>query len=103
MAGEQVGAQSERLDQILKRLDHEYIEMQPGDVLFIHCNLLHRSDRNESSDTRWSLISAYNLAANIPYRDVRESSYTPMVKVSDDMILEPRFGGKADQADFLDK
>jgi ectoine hydroxylase-related dioxygenase (phytanoyl-CoA dioxygenase family) len=100
-AGEQVGAQTERLTEILKRLDKEYIEMEPGDAVFIHCNLLHRSDRNESDESRWSLISAYNLSTNIPYKDVRESSYTPIVKVPDEMILESRVGGKREEADFL--
>jgi len=100
-SGEQIGAQSERLNEVLKRLDREYIEMQPGDSLFIHCNLLHRSDRNESEATRWSMISAYNLASNVPYKDVRPSSFTPIVKLPDAMIVESPARGKTEQADFL--
>ena len=101
LAGEQVGAQSERLDEVLKRLDKVYVEMQPGDSVFLHCNLLHRSDRNESDETRWSLISAYNLTSNVPYKDVRQSSFTPIIKVPDDAILKWQSRGKTEDADFL--
>lgn len=99
-AGEQVGADEERVREALKRLELKYVEMQPGDVLFFHCNLLHRSDRNDSKESRWSLITAYNLASNRPYRDVQATSFMPIAKAPDDAILKAGAGGKTEDADF---
>src|ERR1700680_188410 len=38
LTGEQAGADRERVDELLKRLPLEYVEMDPGDALFFHCN-----------------------------------------------------------------
>lgn len=46
-----------------------YCELKAGDVLFFHPNVLHRSEANLSDTARWSVISAYNLAHNIPFRE----------------------------------
>lgn len=48
------------------------VEMEPGDGLVFHCNLLHRSDANTSDDPRWGYIASYNATGNAPFRDVRE-------------------------------
>lgn len=102
-AGEQIGADEERVHEALKSLELIYVEMRPGDALFFHCNLVHRSDRNDSETSRWSLISAYNLASNKPYKQVHESASTPIVKVPDAAILNSESKGKAEAADFLVK
>jgi len=39
--GDQAGADGARVEEILKRLDLVYVEMEPGDTLFFHANLLH--------------------------------------------------------------
>lgn len=84
--GDQSGADQEHVDAALARLPLEYIEAEPGDALFFHCNLLHRSDQNLSPHSRWSLICCYNAARNDPYKDSRHPRYTPLVKVDDAAI-----------------
>lgn len=100
LTGEQVGADQERVDEALRRMELVYVEMAPGDALFFHSNLLHRSDRNNSSKPRWSLISAYNLITNIPFTGNNTSSYTPINIVPDRAILEYNAGSISEEADF---
>ena len=40
-SGEQAGADPERVKYAKDMFPLEYLEMEPGDVLFFHCNLLH--------------------------------------------------------------
>ena len=86
--GEQTGADMERVDEALKRMDLEYIEAEPGDALFFHSNLLHRSDQNRSENPRWSLICCYNAARNDPYKESRHPRYEPLAKVNDTAIKD---------------
>ena len=46
--GDQTGADMEIVNAALERMELVYIEAEPGDALFFHCNLLHRSDQNRS-------------------------------------------------------
>ena len=41
LSGEQAGAEPDILDAAISQFPLEYVEMEPGDVLFFHCNLLH--------------------------------------------------------------
>ena len=50
LTGEQAGADMERVREVLKRQELVHVEMEPGDVLFFHCNTLHRSDQNKSEN-----------------------------------------------------
>jgi ectoine hydroxylase len=88
LKGEQAGADTERVAEILKRLPLVYVEMEPGDALFFHCNLLHRSDQNRSENPRWSMICCYNARNNDPYKESRHPRYTPLHKVPDSAIKE---------------
>jgi ectoine hydroxylase len=81
--GEQTGADLERVREILKRMELVYVEMEPGDTLFFHANLLHRSDQNRSEHPRWSMICCYNAASNDPYKESHHPRYTPLRKVPD--------------------
>ena len=95
LTGDQAGADMERVGQVLKRLDLVYVEMDPGDTLFFHCNLLHRSDQNHSERPRWSMICCYNAARNDPYKESHHPRYTPLAKVPNATIKETglrRFG-----------
>ncbi|MGE5645192.1 MAG: phytanoyl-CoA dioxygenase family protein [Acidobacteriota bacterium] len=95
LTGDQAGADLERVNEALKRLPLVYVEMDPGDALFFHCNLLHRSDQNHSEHPRWSMICCYNAARNDPYKESHHPRYTPLVKVPDAAIREAglkRFG-----------
>jgi ectoine hydroxylase-related dioxygenase (phytanoyl-CoA dioxygenase family) len=88
LTGEQAGADKARVSEILKRLPLVYVEMEPGDALFFHCNLLHRSDQNRSEKPRWSMICCYNAARNDPYKESHHPRYTPLAKVPDSAIKE---------------
>jgi ectoine hydroxylase len=65
-SGTQTGAELERVEAAVDQMELVYCELEPGSVLFFHCNLLHRSDPNESEDPRWSLICCYSAAHNRP-------------------------------------
>jgi ectoine hydroxylase len=105
LTGDQAGADRERVDAILTRLPLVHVEMAPGDVVFFHANMLHRSDRNESANPRWSMICCYNAARNDPYKDAHHPRYTPLAKVEDSAILaagERRFADSATDVAWLD-
>ena len=101
--GEQVGADQERVNAAMKEMELVYAEMNPGDSLFFHSNLLHRSDSNRSESARWSLISAYNLISNKPFKGNNTSSYTPIEKVADSSILQANLKGISDTVNFNHK
>ena len=46
--GDQAGADMERVRQVQKWCPLLHVEIDPGDALFFHCNVLHRSDHNNS-------------------------------------------------------
>ena len=69
---DQTVVDAEYLDAAVARFELSYVEMEPGDALVFHCNLLHRSDANRSDGPRWGYIVSYNTAANRPFRDVRD-------------------------------
>jgi ectoine hydroxylase len=98
--GDQVGADLRRVKEAEKQLDLVYCEMEPGDVLFFHCNTLHRSDQNLSADRRWTLICCYNAARNNPYLEHHHPRYTPLSKVADSEIKAA--GLKFSSADRVD-
>jgi ectoine hydroxylase len=85
--GDQTGADPERVTAVMERLELVYVEMNPGDGLFFHPNLLHRSDQNRSPDDRWALVCCYNARSNSPYKDGRHPRYTPLERVGDESIL----------------
>jgi ectoine hydroxylase len=104
LTGDQAGADMERVNVALQRMELIYCEMNPGDTLFFDANLLHRSDQNRSDNPRWSLICCYNAARNDPYKDSHHPRYTPLHKVNDKRILETgmkRFGNKEQYIGWL--
>lgn len=90
MTGDQKGADMEKVNRALERMELNYVELAPGDTLFFHCNLLHRSDKNSSPAPRWSLISTFNLAENKPYKEQNPSCYTAFEPVPDDTIMKEK-------------
>lgn len=87
-SGEQAGADMEAVNAALDRLPHRYVELEPGDALFFHSNLLHRSDQNRSEHPRWALVSCFNAKSNNPYKESHHPSYTPLKKVKDEDVLK---------------
>lgn len=102
-SGEQVGANQERVDEALKNLELVFVEMEAGDTLFFHSNTIHRSDANLSDSPRWSLISAYNLITNKPYKGNYPSATEAINTVSDSVLMETGGVGIKEDANFLVK
>ena len=102
-AGEQQGADMPFVEETLKICEKIYVELKAGDALFFHPNLLHMSEANLSDKPRWSLISAYNLSYNKPFREKNTSCITPVNMVPDNAIMESAPTGLSAQSDFLNK
>lgn len=102
-AGEQVGASQHYVDLALKTMELIYVEIMPGDALFFHSNLLHRSEANLSDSPRWSLISVYNRSENIPYNEPSQSSTLPLQAVPDEALMKWETENIGDTAHFLEK
>lgn len=101
--GEQIGADMTRVNAAVQTMELVYVELEPGDTLFFHGNLLHKSDANTSDNSRFSLISAYNLASNKSFMNEPEASHTPIQKVPKEAILAVGTKGVQSTADFLSK
>ncbi|SEJ64917.1 Phytanoyl-CoA dioxygenase (PhyH) [Dyadobacter sp. SG02] len=105
-SGEQVGASQRYVDLALRTMEHVFVELNAGDALFFHSNILHRSEANLSDHARWSLISCYNRSTNIGYNESSSSasSITPIDIVPDEALLTWDTAGLAEsEADFLSK
>ena len=87
VTGDQAGADPERVAIARERLEHVYCEMAPGDALFFHANLMHRSDQNNSDAPRWSMVCCYNARHNNPYKEIRHPCYTPLKIVDDSEVM----------------
>lgn len=101
-SGEQVGADRVMVDNALKTMELIYCEIEPGDALFFHSNLLHRSEANLSNDPRWSIISCYSTQSNLAYNETSTSWKTPVDTVPDDAIMSWE-AESLSGADFLKK
>lgn len=56
------------------------ISLDPGDVLFFHCEALHAAGRNTSDAIKWSLVSTYHGLSNLPIPGTR-SSQAPSISL----------------------
>lgn len=103
--GGQMGADMERVELVMKTqaLPLVEVKMEPGDALFFHSNVLHRSEQNNSDRRRWAFLISYNRASNNPVMKHHHPQYTKLDLVPDSAILEHKsmpneFQGK----DFMD-
>ena len=98
--GEQVGADPKRVEEMLRTMPLEYVEMEPGDGLFFHANVMHRSDQNRSPNRRWTVLFCYNAARNNPFIEHHHPFYTPLDKVDDTAIKQAgvKFSGAGQEA-----
>ena len=99
--GTQTGASQRYVDLALKTMELVYVELKPGDGLFFHSNLLHRSAANLSDKSRWSLISVYNRQSNVPYNEKSTACLVPLESVPDDSLLRTDAMGLTQNVDFL--
>lgn len=101
-AGEQVGADMVMVENALRTMELVYCEIEPGDALFFHSNLLHRSEANLSDHPRWSIISCYSSQSNLAYNEPSTSWNIRVETVPDNAILEWD-AETLSNADFLKK
>ena len=101
-AGEQVGADMVMVNNALKTMELVYVELEPGDALFFHSNILHRSEANLSDHPRWSVISCYCSQSNLAYNETSTSWKEPVQVVPDEAILQWK-AASLSEADFLKK
>ena len=86
--GQQVGADLTRVSEAEKHLETVPVLMDPGDALFFHSNLLHRSDQNNSPDRRWTLICCYNRSNNRSFDETEDAKFCKLDKVPNQAIRE---------------
>lgn len=100
--GGQQGADIERVEHIKKRYPHMYINLQPGDAILFHCNLLHSSGPNDSAQRRWAFNCSFNKKSNNPVKKHHHPFYTKLEKVPNTAVKDcdnfTDFSGK----EFLD-
>ena len=100
VAGSQIGADRERVDAAIARCELVHCEMAPGDALFFHSNLLHRSDANRSEKPRWSVICCYAAKANSALRRDPRLNYKPLVRIEDAAFAAAPPRGVSGDIDF---
>ncbi len=93
----QTGADVERVDHAMERLELVHCEMEPGDALFFHANTLHASAANTTDKPRRLLICCYNKASNNPYKAHHHPQYTPLEKLPDEAVRKAGLA-QADEA-----
>ncbi len=101
-AGEQVGADMVMVNNALQTMELVYSELDAGDALFFHPNLLHRSEANLSENPRWSIISCYSAQSNIAYNETSVSWKQEVDMVPDNALMEWE-ATSLSHADFLKK
>lgn len=79
------GVDEERLKVILERMPEHHIELEPGDAVVFHCNILHGSDANLSDQPRLALLGCYNTRHNDPF--IRTHEHPNFVKQS--LVYDP--------------
>jgi ectoine hydroxylase-related dioxygenase (phytanoyl-CoA dioxygenase family) len=103
----QAKADPKRIAWIERHHETVVCELQPGDGLFFHSNLLHSSGPNTSDRRRWLLIYCYNAATNEPIIETHNPMYSPITK-ADDLAIDIealRFadGSEGFQSDYVKK
>jgi ectoine hydroxylase-related dioxygenase (phytanoyl-CoA dioxygenase family) len=101
-AGEQVGADMTMVNNALQTMELVYVEIEAGDALFFHSNLLHRSEANLSDKPRWSIISCYSAQSNLAYNEKSTSWKEAIYIVPDEAIMNWEHESLGN-ADFLKK
>lgn len=84
--GEQFGADPKRVKYYQEIFELVQVEMEPGDAIFFHCNVLHTAPQNNSDSRRWVFIASYNQADNSPRFNSPHPMYTPINRVDNDAI-----------------
>jgi len=84
--GDQAGADLRRVEELMKVCPLLHVELDPGDALFFHSNVLHTSAQNNSANRRYAYLVAYNRADNNPVYKHHHPQYTPLSKLPNSAI-----------------
>ncbi|RLS54628.1 MAG: phytanoyl-CoA dioxygenase family protein [Planctomycetota bacterium] len=57
----------------------QYVALEPGDVLFFHCLTFHAADRNQTQETKTSVVFTFRPEDNPPRPDSRSSESPEML------------------------
>jgi ectoine hydroxylase-related dioxygenase (phytanoyl-CoA dioxygenase family) len=85
--GDQTGTDTSRIDSVVPLFERIQCEMNAGDVLYFHCNLLHTSEANLSDHPRRAFIICYNALANPQFGERQTAGDLPCPISADDAIL----------------
>lgn len=101
----QVVADPERMKHIVERLPIVPAELEPGDAVFFHANVLHRSAQNRSPHRRWTFLCCYNRADNDTVIRDHDRFYVPLQKVPDSAVKAAglKFAAGRDDEHFTSK
>ncbi|XP_072032982.1 L-proline trans-4-hydroxylase-like [Amphiura filiformis] len=86
--GDQFGADPKRVKYYQEKMEHINVEMEPGDAVFFHSNVLHTAPQNNSDSKRWVFIVGYNRADNSPAFNSPHPTYNPINMVDNSAIKE---------------
>jgi ectoine hydroxylase-related dioxygenase (phytanoyl-CoA dioxygenase family) len=98
------GADPKRLAFIQKALPEIAIELDVGDAVIFHANVLHASDDNRSTSSRMALLGCYNTKHNDPVWAAHgHPNYHPQTKIydpitADDLTRLPAFKQEEEEA-----
>ena len=56
-----------------------FATLEPGDVVFFHCRLLHAASRNHTDKTKYSVVFTFRAANNLPIPNSRSASLPELV------------------------
>lgn len=98
----QTGIDTERLKHLMYKYERIHVEMEAGDALFFHSNLVHMADHNKSPLRRWTLLYSYNLRENNPVYQHHHPQYSYLHKVPDSAIKTCENYSDMSGKEFLD-
>lgn len=86
--GNTVITEPERVQLALEQMETVHCEMEPGDAIFFHSNILHGSPQNLSDRSRAMMFCTYNAISNAPFikEGQEHHQYTPLAKVPNSAI-----------------
>ncbi|XP_052790490.1 L-proline trans-4-hydroxylase-like isoform X1 [Mya arenaria] len=100
--GGQQGADKERVEHLKKIYPHYYVNLQPGDCILFHCNLLHSSGPNDSAQRRWAFNCSYNKRSNNPVKKHHHPFYHKLDKVGNNALRECENYCEPEGKEFVD-
>jgi ectoine hydroxylase len=104
-----------RLNHVKEKLGIVYCELDPGDVMIFHCNLLHAADDNTTDQTRTVIFSSYNARGNAPIMGANgvnkegeflnisreQRQFCKLQKVPDEALIKGQYKSAFNHTNFI--